>query len=97
MPKASGTRARVVVFTQGAESTLVASEGVVHEFNVEALPKEQLVDTNGELSKWFALFSYTYLSPAITLLCAFYSPLVGETETSWCDCRPPLVCSPAVS
>ncbi|CAM9892270.1 unnamed protein product, partial [Sphacelaria rigidula] len=47
MPKASGTRARVVVFTQGAESTLVACEGVVHEFNVDALPKEQLVDTNG--------------------------------------------------
>lgn len=48
MPKASGTRARVVVVTQGAESTLVASEGVVHEFPVDVLPKDKLVDTNGE-------------------------------------------------
>lgn len=49
MPKASGTRARIVVFTQGAQSTIVASNGTTSEYKVEALPKEQLVDTNGEL------------------------------------------------
>lgn len=48
LPKASGTRARTVVFTQGADATIVASEGTVHEFSVEVLPKEKLVDTNGE-------------------------------------------------
>ncbi|CAM9662495.1 unnamed protein product, partial [Laminaria digitata] len=47
LPKASGTRARIVVFTQGADSTIVASGGVVHVFPVEALPKDKLVDTNG--------------------------------------------------
>jgi len=46
-PKASGTRARIVVFTQGADATLVASEGKVTVFPVEKLPKEMLVDTNG--------------------------------------------------
>lgn len=47
MPKASGTRARVVVFTQGADSTIVASDGMTTEYKVDVLPKDQLVDTNG--------------------------------------------------
>jgi len=46
-PKASGTRARVVVFTQGSESTIVASEGAVTVYPVDPLPKALLVDTNG--------------------------------------------------
>lgn len=46
-PKASGTRPRVVVFTQGSESTIVASEGVVSVYPVPALPKALLKDTNG--------------------------------------------------
>mmetsp|Transcript_50795 Transcript_50795/g.132047 ORF Transcript_50795/g.132047 Transcript_50795/m.132047 type:complete len:343 (+) Transcript_50795:32-1060(+) len=47
MPKASGTRPRVVVFTQGKDPTLVACGGVIHSYPVPLLPKEQLVDTNG--------------------------------------------------
>jgi adenosine kinase len=46
-PKASGTRSRIVVFTQGSEGTIVAKEGKTYFFPVEALPKEQLIDTNG--------------------------------------------------
>lgn len=46
-PKASGTRPRVVVFTQGCEPTIVASEGKVTQYPVEPLSKELLVDTNG--------------------------------------------------
>ncbi|CAE7388668.1 ADK [Symbiodinium microadriaticum] len=46
-PKASGTRPRVVVFTQGADSTIVAVGGNVTRYPVDPLPKEQLVDTNG--------------------------------------------------
>jgi adenosine kinase len=46
-PKASGTRPRIVVFTQGAEATIVACQGVVSVFPVDALPRELLVDTNG--------------------------------------------------
>ena len=46
-PKASGTRSRMVVFTQGSDCTIVVHEGNVHKFDVEKLPKELLVDTNG--------------------------------------------------
>ncbi len=46
-PKSSGSRPRIVVFTQGSESTIVAKEGVVTLYPVDALPKENLVDTNG--------------------------------------------------
>ena len=46
-PKASGTRPRIVVFTQGADSTIVAVGGKVMTFPVEKLAKELLVDTNG--------------------------------------------------
>jgi adenosine kinase len=46
-PKASGTRARTVVFTQGCDATIVAVNGKVHTFAVDPLPKADLVDTNG--------------------------------------------------
>lgn len=46
-PKASGTRPRIVVFTQGAEATIVACEGKVTSYPVEPLPRELLIDTNG--------------------------------------------------
>ena len=36
------------MFTQGADSTIVASEGNVHVYPVDALIKDELVDTNGE-------------------------------------------------
>jgi len=47
LPKASGTRPRVVVFTQGSDATVVACGGVLNTFPVPKLAKEQLVDTNG--------------------------------------------------
>jgi len=47
MPKASGHRARIVVFTQGMDDTLVAKEGKLYRYPVIALKKEDLVDTNG--------------------------------------------------
>ena len=47
LPKACGSRPRVVVFTQGKDPTLVACGGTLSSFPVPLLPKEQLVDTNG--------------------------------------------------
>lgn len=47
LPKASGMRPRIVVFTQGAEATIVARQGEVLTFAVDPLPAELLVDTNG--------------------------------------------------
>jgi len=46
-PKASGTRPRVVVITQGSSETIVAVQGVVRTFPVEKIPNHLLVDTNG--------------------------------------------------
>ena len=46
-PKTNGSRPRVVVFTQGSESTCVACCENVTVYPVEALPREKLVDTNG--------------------------------------------------
>lgn len=46
-PKASGTRPRIVVFTQGSRPTIVASGGVVTQYPVDPLPTEMIVDTNG--------------------------------------------------
>lgn len=46
-PKTSGARPRVVVFTQGSECTIVACQGEVTKYDVDPLPKDLLVDTNG--------------------------------------------------
>lgn len=46
-PKANGSRPRVVCFTQGADSTVVACNETVTVIPVEPLPREKLVDTNG--------------------------------------------------
>jgi len=47
LPKASGARPRVVVFTQGSDPTLVACGGVLNSYPVPMLSKDKLVDTNG--------------------------------------------------
>jgi len=47
MPKASGTRPRVVVFTQGKDPTIIACGGVITKYEVPALSADLLVDTNG--------------------------------------------------
>ena len=45
--KASGARPRTVVFTQGADATVVAAGGRVATFPVTRVPDDKLVDTNG--------------------------------------------------
>lgn len=47
LPKACGSRPRVVVITQGSDATIVACGGVISTFPVPKLDKSQLVDTNG--------------------------------------------------
>ena len=44
MPKACGSRPRVVVFTQGCDPTIVACGGTVSQFPVPKLDKKDLVD-----------------------------------------------------
>ncbi|CAH1136160.1 unnamed protein product [Ceutorhynchus assimilis] len=47
LPKQNEKRSRVVVLTQGVDPVILACEGNIKEFTVQALPAEQLVDTNG--------------------------------------------------
>lgn len=47
LPKQSGARPRTVVFSQGADDTIVACGGSVTKFPVPKLQRELLVDTNG--------------------------------------------------
>jgi len=47
MPKENGARPRVVVFSQGADPTIVACNGKVTLYPVPPLKPELLVDTNG--------------------------------------------------
>lgn len=47
LPKASGTRPRIVVITQGADATVAAVGGVAHVFPVSKIDKSKIVDTNG--------------------------------------------------
>ncbi|KAL5546153.1 hypothetical protein UlMin_005840 [Ulmus minor] len=46
-PKASGTRKRITIITQGLDPVIVAEDGKVKKFPVIKLPKEKLIDTNG--------------------------------------------------
>eukprot|EP00899_Mesostigma_viride_P012911 jgi/Mesvir1/21620/Mv04043-RA.1 len=47
MPKKNTSRSRTVVFTQGADPTIVAADGKVTTYPITALDKSQIVDTNG--------------------------------------------------
>jgi len=47
LPKATGTRCRTVVITQGADPTIVFENGRTHAVPVIPLAPEALVDTNG--------------------------------------------------
>jgi adenosine kinase len=47
LPKKKQSTPRVVIFTQGSKSTIVACNGKVTEYDVVPLAKELLVDTNG--------------------------------------------------
>ncbi len=45
LPKASGTRGRVAIITQGAKPTIIAENGVTRSIDVDPVP--EIVDVNG--------------------------------------------------
>lgn len=47
LPKKNTSRPRTIVFTQGADPTIIVCNGKVQEFPVIAVKPEELVDTNG--------------------------------------------------
>jgi len=47
LPKANSKRERIVVFTQGPGSVIVATGGNVQSYSTPVVPKEEIVDLNG--------------------------------------------------
>lgn len=47
MEKSNKNRQRMVIFTQGSDPTIIAYEGVVKEYAVNAIKSSDIVDTNG--------------------------------------------------
>jgi len=71
LPKASGSKARMVVFTQGPKPTIVATGGAATTFDIIPLEAEKIVDTNGAGDAFVG---------------GFISGLVSGKDTSEC-CR----------
>jgi adenosine kinase len=47
LPKANASKPRVVVITQGADRTIVATDGNVQYVDVPPVPKAEIIDSNG--------------------------------------------------
>jgi len=47
LPKVNSKRSRVVVFTHGADATIVFHDGKLTEFKVPKVPSEEIIDLNG--------------------------------------------------
>lgn len=55
-PQVNKARTRTVVITQGAEHTIICHDGVVADFEIQALPESAIVDTNGAGDAWVGGF-----------------------------------------
>lgn len=60
-PKASGFRARTVVITQGKDPVIVVCNGKTFSFDVPALSKDKIVDTNGAGDAFVGGFLAAYM------------------------------------
>jgi adenosine kinase len=92
-PKASGARARMVVFTQGSNSTIVAYEGKIHTFPVEPLAKEFLVDTNGAGDAFVGGFLSQYLLKKSIGECVSAGNWAARIIIQHSGCTFPAICS----
>lgn len=85
-PKASGLRGRLVVFTQGADNTVVCQGGKITEYPVPPIPKEEMVDVNGAGDAFVGGFLVMYMRGApIEECCRVGSYAAGQIiRTSGC-------------
>jgi len=56
LPKENDSRARIAVCTQGADPTIIATEGAVTEYPIAPCTKEEIIDTNGAGDAWVGGF-----------------------------------------
>jgi adenosine kinase len=92
-PKASGTRPRIVVFTQGSESTIVACEGKVEVFPVDKLSRDLLVDTNGAGDAFVGGYLSQYLLKKSISDCVRAGHFAARTIIQRSGCTFPKECS----
>lgn len=69
MEKRNGERQRMVVFTQGADPTIIAYEGKVTEYSTQKLSPDQIVDTNGAGDSFVGGFLSQFITGADILKC----------------------------
>ncbi|KAJ3224224.1 hypothetical protein HK099_000085 [Clydaea vesicula] len=70
LPKKNVSRSRMVVFTQGAHSTIVVKDGKVHEFPVIPIDTKDIVDTNGAGDAYCGGFLSQYVQGKSIETCA---------------------------
>lgn len=90
--KESGSRQRVVVFTQGADPTIVAKDGVITEYPVAPLAKELIVDTNGAGDAFVGGFLSRLLLGKSMEECVQAGHFAARTIIQYSGCAFPRVC-----
>mmetsp|Transcript_7347 Transcript_7347/g.22631 ORF Transcript_7347/g.22631 Transcript_7347/m.22631 type:complete len:352 (-) Transcript_7347:272-1327(-) len=95
-PKASGTFARIVVFTQGASATLVAHDGAVTSYPVPPVPKASIVDTNGAGDAFVGGFLAAFVSGKSIVDCCNAGHFAAGTIIQRSGCTMPDACSYAL-
>lgn len=93
IPTASKGIGRIVVFTQGAEPTLVCVDGKVTSYPVPALAKEAIVDTNGAGDAFVGGFLAEYVSGKSIEECVQAGHFAARTIIQRSGCTMPETCS----
>lgn len=92
LPKASGTRPRIVVITQGPRPTLLACQGKIVTFPVNPLANELLVDTNGAGDSFVGGFIAKLLQGEKLADCVRAGHFAARTVIQQNGCTFPKVC-----
>uniref|UniRef100_A0A7S2UW56 Adenosine kinase n=1 Tax=Fibrocapsa japonica TaxID=94617 RepID=A0A7S2UW56_9STRA len=92
LPKACGTRPRIVVITQGSTATLVACGGEVTEYPVEPLEADKLVDTNGAGDAFVGGFLAQLVAGKPIAECVRAGHWAAREIIQMSGCQPPETC-----
>lgn len=92
LPKASGTRPRIVVFTQGSKEVIVACQGELLHFPVEPLAQELIVDTNAAGDSFVGGFLSRLVEKKDIAECVRAGNFCARTVLQYSGCTFPASC-----
>lgn len=92
LPKANGTRGRVVVITQGSRPTIVAMNGRISSFSVPALDQAAIVDLNGAGDAFVGGFFSQLIKGETIQACVDAGNYAARTIIQRSGCTLPDVC-----